>query len=255
MNGIAKSKAPGWTETMSGVNWAHLAGIASAADIGYYFPQATSIKAVREAPARALGPTLTPAVPPLPSRETICAWASSMATIPTNATYQYVLLPGRTAARVELYAAHPQISVITNNANVQAVSETTLGITAANFWTDTSQTAGTVTVNKKCSVIVRNDGTFIDVAVSNLTQANTGSITVQIANSATAVVSSDAGITVTQTNPGIAMTVNVNGALGKTFRARFFIGTAETVNVNSVADSMSMTSQPAWIRTTAPRTG
>ena len=33
------------------------------------------------------------------------------------------------------------------------------------------------------------------------------------------------------------MTVNVNGAAGKTFRARFFLGTAETVTVESVADT------------------
>ena len=90
---------------------------------------------------------------------------------PTNATYQYVLLPGRSAARVGQYAAQPQVSVITNNANVQAASETRLGITAANFWTDTTQTAGGITANKKCSVMVRNDGTFIDVAVSDPTQA------------------------------------------------------------------------------------
>ena len=52
-----------------------------------------------------------------------------------------------------------------------------------------------------------------------------------------AVASADAGITVTQTDPSITMTVNVNAARGKTFRARFFLGTAETVTLESVADT------------------
>jgi hypothetical protein len=92
--------------------------------------------------------------------------------------------------------------------------------------------------------MVRNDGTFIDVAVSDPTQANTGSVTIQLASSATAVASADAGITVTQTDPGINMTVNVNGARGKTFRARFFLGTAETVSLEPVADTYGYDGTP-----------
>lgn len=236
VNGIIKPNALGWTETLSGVNWAHLAGNSSAADIGYYFPQPASLTAIRDARTGAWS-DVDAGSSSAPVTRNYLRMGFEHGNNPTNATYQYVLLPGRTAARVGFYAAHPQISVITNNANVQAVSETRLGITAANFWTDTTQSAGGITVNKKCSVLVRNDGTFIDVAVSDPTLANTGNITVQIANSATAVASVDSGVTVTQTNPGIAMTVNVNGALGKTFHARFFLGTPETVNVESVADT------------------
>jgi hypothetical protein len=43
VNRVSQSKVPGWTETMAGVTWAHLAGTASAAGIGYYFPQAATI--------------------------------------------------------------------------------------------------------------------------------------------------------------------------------------------------------------------
>ena len=71
--------------------------------------------------------------------------------------------------------------MLNNNANVQAVSENTLGITAANFWTDTTYTSGGITLNKKSSVLVRNDGPFIDVSVSDPTQLNTGGIALQIA--------------------------------------------------------------------------
>ncbi|MEY4243778.1 MAG: hypothetical protein RLZZ245_1363, partial [Verrucomicrobiota bacterium] len=244
VNGATKPNTPGWSETLSGVNWAHLAGTATAADIGYYFPQAASLSAVREARTGTWA-EVDAGSSTSPITRTYLRMGFQHGNNPTNATYQYVLLPGRSVARVAKYAAQPQVNIINNNANVQAVSETRLGITAANFWTDTTQSAGGITVNKKSSVMVRNDGTFIDVAVSDPTQANTGSITVQLTNSATAVANVDAGITVTQTSPGIIMTVNVSGARGKTFRARFFIGTAETVNLEPVADTYAHDSAAA----------
>ncbi len=236
VNGIAKSAALGWTEAMSGVNWAHLAGTAAGTDIGYYFPQPAAINAIREARTGAWS-DIDSDGSSTPITRNFLRMSFEHGSSPTNATYQYVLLPGRTATRVGHYAALPQVTVLANNTNVQAVSETTLGITAANIWTDTTRTADSITVDKKCSVLVRNDGTFIDVAVSDPTQANTGSIAIQIAASANALVSADSGVTVTQITPGIAMTVNVNGAQGKTFRARFYIGTPQTMNVAPVADA------------------
>jgi hyaluronate lyase len=235
VNGIAKSSTLGWTETMSGVTWAHLAGTASAANIGYYFPQAATINAIREARTGAWSDVDSGSSSPITRNYLRVGFQHG--NNPTNATYQYVLLPGGSASRVARYAAQPQVSVITNNANVQAVSESALGITAANFWTDTTLTAGGITVDKKCSVLVRNDGTFIDVAVSDPTQANTGNITVQLASSATAVASADSGVTVTQINSNIAFTVNVNNARGRTFKARFYIGTVQTVDVAPEADT------------------
>ena len=48
VNNTAKSSTLGWNETMSSVNWMHLKGTASSgADIGYYFPTATTVKGKR----------------------------------------------------------------------------------------------------------------------------------------------------------------------------------------------------------------
>ena len=236
VNDIAKPKTPGWAETMTNVNWAHLAGNVTGSDIGYYFPQASTLKAVREARTGAWSDiddgSSTNAI-----TRNFLRFGFDHGSKPTNATYQYVLLPGLTARRMSQYATQPHVSVIANNTNVQAVTENTLGITAANFWNNTSQTAGLITANKKCSVLVQNDGTFIDVAVSDPTQTNTGTITIQLAASANSVVSTDSAITVTQTTPSIALTVNVSGAQGKTFKARFYVGTPQIVNIAAEADA------------------
>lgn len=236
VNDTLKSKTPGWTETMTNVNWAHLAGSVTGSDIGYYFPQPATLKAVREANSGAWSDVGDGSSPNAITRNYL-RFGFDHGSKPTNATYQYILLPGRTARRMSQYAAQPHVTVLANNTNVQAVSENSLGITAANFWNDTSQTASIITANKKCSVLVQNDGTFIDVAISDPTQTNTSSVTIQLAANANSVVSIDPAITVTQTTPSIALTVNVNGAQGKTLKARFYVGTPQIVNVAPEADA------------------
>lgn len=236
VNGSAKSTALGWTETMSGTSWAHLAGHVTGSDIGYYFPTSPTIKAIREARTGAWSDIDSDGSTTGITRNFL-RMSFEHGSNPTNTTYQYVLLPGRSATRTGHYAASPHITVLNNNANVQAVRENTLGITAANFWTDTTYTYGGITSNKKASVLVREDGTFIDVSVSDPTQLNTAGISLQIALDGGNLVSADAGITVTQSTPSIALTINTANSAGKTFKARFYKLTPETVNLSPVADS------------------
>lgn len=236
VNGITKSATPGWSEAMTGVNWAHLAGNSAEADIGYYFPQPATLGGVREARTGAWA-DVNSGSSSTPITRNYLRLGFEHGSNPSNASYQYVMLPGRSARRSGQYAELPQVAVIANNANVQAVSESTLGITAANFWTDATATAGIVTVDKKASVLVKNDGTFLEISVSDPTQANTGTITVQVAASANTLLSADTGITVTQMQPGISMTVNVSGSKGKTFRARFYSRSPRTVEITSLADT------------------
>jgi len=236
VNGTGKPATLGWTETMTNVNWAHLAGNVTGSDVGYYFPQPATLNAVREARTGTWSDINTGGSTTAVTRNYL-RFGFNHGSNPTNATYQYVVLPGRNARRVSQYAAQPQVTVLENDGNIQAATETALGVTAANFWNDGAQTVGGITVNKKASALVQNDGSFLDLSISDPTQANTGSITVQIAVPASATVSADAGVTVTQLTPAIGLTVNVNGALGKTFHARFYIGTPQTVNVSPEADA------------------
>lgn len=236
VNGSAKPATLGWSEAMTDVGWAHLAGNVAGSDIGYYFPQPASITAIREARTGAWsdvddGSSTTPIT------RNYLRMGFEHGPNPAGAAYQYVLLPGRSARRVGQYAEEPQITVLSNNGSVQAVTENTLGMTAANFWADASNTAGIITSNKKSCVLVQKDGAFIDIAVSDPTQANTGTIALQIAAAANSLVSADPGISVTSVSPTIAMTVSVNASAGKTYRARFYIGTPQALSVSPEADA------------------
>lgn len=244
VNGVAKPTTPGWAETISGTRWAHLSGNVVGSDIGYYFPQPSVIKAVREARTGSWadvddGSSTTPIT------RNYLRMGFEHGSNPSGATYQYVLLPGRSPRRVGQYAETPHITVLSNSGNVQAVTENTLGITAANFWVDGTNAVGIITADKKCCVLVRNDGAFIDVAVSDPTQANTGTIGLRIAAPATSLVSADSGISVTSLSPSIAMTVPVNGSAGKTYHARFYLGTPQSLPVECDADAYVYDANPA----------
>lgn len=236
VNGSTKPTALGWTETMAATTWAHLAGHVTGSDIGYYFPTSPSVTALREVRTGSWN-DIDSDGSTSPITRNFVRLGFEHGSNPTNTTYQYVLLPGRNARRTGIYAASPHITVLNNNANVQAVRETTLGITAANFWTDNTYTYGGITSNKKASVLVRDDGPFIDVSVSDPTHLNTTGIDLQIALDGGTLVSADAGVTVTQSSPSIAMTVYTAGSAGRTFKARFYKLTPAVVSLMPVADS------------------
>ncbi len=224
VDGTAQPSNLGWSATLPDARWAHLAGRTEGADIGYYFPTPAPVNALREARTGAWsdinsGGAATPIV-----RNYLTLWFNH-GNNPTNAAYAYVVLPNRSAAETAEFAASPTLTVLENSPAIQAVRHTQLGITAANVWNDGRATAGGITVDRKASVLVQNNSAGqLDVAVSDPTQANATTITVELDTAATALIEADAGVTVNQLAPTLRLTVNVAAARGKSFRARFATG-------------------------------
>lgn len=220
VNGTAKSTALGWTETMSAVNWAHLAGNVAGSDIGYYFPGAATVKGLRQARTEAWSAINSGASATPITRNYMTLWLDHGLN-PSGQTYSYVLLPNKTSPQVATYAASPDITILENTAAAQAVKENTLNLTAVNFWNDATKTVGAITSNKKASVMTKVTGTQLEVTVADPTQANTGTVDIEINQPAVSVISQDAQISITQLSPTIRLSVNVNGAKGSTFKAKF----------------------------------
>ena len=231
IDGASKTTELGWSETMPGTNWIHLAGNTPGSDIGYYFPDKANVEGVREARTGAYsdidkraGASTTEY-----TRNYLNLWLDHGIN-PSNAGYSYVLLPNKTSSQVGSYAQNPDIEILKNDENVQAVKEKELNIIGANFWNDTPETAGIITSNKKASVMTKEEtGENIEVSVSDPTQANPGYINITINRNAKGILSCDSGITVTQLSPTIKFMVNVNGAHGKAFKVKFdYTGSDET---------------------------
>ncbi len=232
VNGTVKPNVIGWSETMNGVQWAHLAGNVTGSNIGYYFPGGASLYGLRESRTGAwkdinTGQNNTPIT------NNYLSLAFEHGTNPTNASYTYVVLPNKSAAEMATYASNPDINILENDTDVQAVKDKSINVVGANFWNDTIKTVSVngqsfITSDKKASVTTLESNGQLDIGVSDPTQANSGTIDIEINRSASGAISVDSGITVTQTSPTIKMTVNVKAAQGKTFSAKFNLGTAVT---------------------------
>ncbi|MNG16747.1 Xanthan lyase precursor [compost metagenome] len=95
---------------MTGVNKVHLAGNVAGSDVGYYFPTAATIKGVREARTASWSSVNTyytgAEYTTNYTRNFLNMWFDH-GTNPTNGTYAYVTLPGKSSGELDTYAANP----------------------------------------------------------------------------------------------------------------------------------------------------
>ncbi|MGV2686132.1 silent information regulator protein Sir2, partial [Clostridium perfringens] len=140
---------------------------------------------------------------------------------PTDASYEYVMLPNQTKQQVEEYAKNPSITVLSNTSSVQAVKENKLNMIGANFFTDTVQNIDFITANKKSSIMAKESADYLEISISDPTMKNNGTIEVELNKQIESVVSADSEVTVTQLGPTIKLSVNVNNSNGDTFKVKF----------------------------------
>lgn len=221
INGKTMSSALGWKANDTNTIYAHLAGTVSGSDIGYYIPGGAKLNVLREARTANwksvnANPATTDTVNHTNNFFTL--WFDH-GTNPISATYAYTLLPGFTPKQVSNYASKPDIKILRNDSLVQAVKETRLKITGANFWTDMVQSVDMISCNKKASVMLQEKEGELTVSVSDPTMLNENSIQVTITKSAKALISNDTAVEVIQLHPSIILNIHVKGGMGNTFKA------------------------------------
>lgn len=146
---------------------------------------------------------------------------------PAGESFSYVLLPNATSSEVDTYRETPETQTLANSSTVQAVEESTLGVVAANFWTDSPTEVNRggsawLTADMKASVIVRVTASTIEVSVSDPTQLNDGIISIGVAMTAQSKASGDARIAMTSdVGENLTFTVDVAGARGSSVTAVF----------------------------------
>ncbi|UQZ34370.1 hypothetical protein C2I18_13085 [Paenibacillus sp. PK3_47] len=238
VNGILKPSTAGWSETMTGVKWAHLAGSSPGSDIGYYFPGVATIEGLREERSgkwfdiSKYSGVLEPGNPTHTNR--FLNLYFNHGTAPTDASYAYALLPNQTAAQVSSYAGNPDFIVLANNSSVQAVKEKKLHAVGANFWTQTEQSVDIIKSSGKAAVMVKeNPGSDLFLAVSDPNQPASGTVTLTLDKSARSVLSADPRITVQRLSPFIQVTVDVGGSKGQPIEAKFALETSNAVHIEA----------------------
>ncbi|MFD8320787.1 polysaccharide lyase family 8 super-sandwich domain-containing protein [Kitasatospora purpeofusca] len=208
----------GWSQSFANAGWANIAGTG-----GYVFLQNTTLKALREqrtgkwSDIAKYGPTDPQ------TRRYLTLWVDH-GTNPSGAGYAYLLLPGASAAATAARATSPGITVIANTSSVQAVTDTATGVTAANFWA--AGTAGPITVSAPCSVLVRESGGKLTVAVADPTR-EAATVTVTVNRNGYTSATGGPGISVLGLDP-ITVVAEVGGTLGGTRTITFGSGSAVT---------------------------
>jgi len=219
----------GWSTNQLSATWCALDGVA-----GYYFPGgATNLQATFAANSGSWSQINSGDSSTVTTDHYLELWFNHSLK-PVNSAYAYVILPNMNATSVSNYALAPDIIVLTNTANIEAVKKPVLGIVAANFWTNGTYSADLITVNNKSSVITLENSNRISVGIADPTQTNSGLITVTLNRAAAGTLSADPGVTVSQLSPKIIFTVNVSGSLGKTFQAAFTYSNSILPTLNGV---------------------
>lgn len=220
VDGIEKSAVLGWSEDINGIGWAHLRGNVAGADIGYYFPNSQNVKALRESRTGNWSDIGSTTNLPDTTKNYLTMWFDHGQN-PVDATYEYVILPNKTSEETAAYANAPNISIIKNTNEVQAVKENKLNVLAANFWTDSVQSVDYITVNKKASIISQIADGYLEIAISDPTMENAGTIEIDIDKVDLIPVNLDSRIAVSQINDRTHLSVNVADSKGESISAKF----------------------------------
>lgn len=135
---------------------------------------------------------------------------------PQNAEYSYVILPGKTSEEMKEYEKNPNVEILANTDEVQAVGYKNKSVIGANFWQDKAASVSGISSDKKASIIVKQSGDVVEIGVSDPTMKNLGTIEVDIDKEFGEVISADSNVTVAANNGKVHLIVNTAGKNGNT---------------------------------------
>jgi hyaluronate lyase len=87
----------------------------------------------------------------------------------TAAAYAYAILPGKTAAGTQAYAAAKEITILAHDSSAHAVRQNRRDMTGIVFWNAGS--VGGISVDRPCVVFCEEDDEGLTLAVSDPTHA------------------------------------------------------------------------------------
>ncbi|NQX46924.1 discoidin domain-containing protein [Paenibacillus tritici] len=136
---------------------------------GYIFPDKTDFQVKQETKTGKWSDVVTGSSTEPITKPVFSMWLDH-GVKPVNASYQYIVLPGKTAGEVGSYAEASPISILANTASVQAVRHRSLGISELLFYqpgTVTLREGLTVTVDKPSMVVVDESADPVRISVAN----------------------------------------------------------------------------------------
>ncbi|ANE47090.1 hypothetical protein SY83_13390 [Paenibacillus swuensis] len=140
---------------------------------------------------------------------------------PAGASYAYAVLPEVTPSDMQLFAQRQPVEILALTDDVHAVAHHELGITAATFWGKGVSRAAGIACSGPASVMIRKQDNILTVAVSDPTQIHHGVVELTLEESVDMILSLNTGVYVEAHARHLVISVDVSGAAGRTFEARF----------------------------------
>lgn len=138
-------------------------------NIGYIFPNPTDFQVKRETKTGTWSDVITGSSTEAITKPIFSIWLDH-GVKPTNASYQYIVLPNKTSEEVSSYASDNPIRILSNTSSVQAVRHQSLGIAELLFYqpgTVTVRDGLTVTVDQPAMVTVDESAAPVRISVAN----------------------------------------------------------------------------------------
>ncbi|MFD5431742.1 polysaccharide lyase family 8 super-sandwich domain-containing protein [Kitasatospora sp. NPDC127067] len=204
VDGAAQPTTLGWSQRFDGARAVAVAGFG-----GYVLPAGTTLQAKREARTGSWHDINTNGSTEQLTRRYLTLWFDH-GTDPTDAGYEYQLLPGATAATTAARAAAPTVTTLANSRTVQAISDSASGVTAANFFA--AGTAGPLSASAPCSVLVRDTASTRTVTVADPSR-RAATVTVTLAGTGRPTAAAE-GVSVLSTEDTVTLLVELGGTQG-----------------------------------------
>ncbi|WP_162272660.1 polysaccharide lyase family 8 super-sandwich domain-containing protein [Paenibacillus tuaregi] len=137
--------------------------------IGYIFPTPTDFQVKRETKTGKWSDVISGSSTEAMTKPIFSIWLDH-GVKPTNASYQYIVLPNKTSQEVGSYASDNPISILSNTSSVQAVRHKSLGIVELLFYQPGSVTVRDglmVSVDQPAMVIVDESSAPVRISVAN----------------------------------------------------------------------------------------
>lgn len=136
---------------------------------------------------------------------------------PTDGFYAYVLLPGASEPETRDQARRTDLRILSADQDVHAVTDADLRILAANFWTEQGASAGSVTAQNPCSIMLQAGDGVLEVAVSDPTHLQ-AAVALSISVKGARVTAADDRVQIEIVGDAAYLRVNTSDAAGETIR-------------------------------------
>ncbi|MET9609427.1 polysaccharide lyase 8 family protein [Streptomyces sp. NPDC006512] len=218
VNGAAQSTALGWSATLTGTNWAQIAGHG-----GYVFPGGATVQALRQARTGSWRDVNTGGTTDPVTRRYLTLWIDH-GVDPVDAACVHVLMPGATTtATAARAAATGWLTVLANDNDRQGIRVPSLGFTAVNFWF--AGTVGTLTADGPACVLVREHGDGTATLCVSDPMRMRDALTVRWNRPVASVISQPATVTSATTGSSLTLTFgDLTGKAGATQRIEVVLG-------------------------------